>query len=194
MSCRAILQLVKGNLEIIPYTLLNDTLSFTFNTSGVSVIPAIGDIYTIDSTQFLVTSVDGSQITFQSYLKQNTDEQGAQVVPASGTLTRSTGTGDASITYSAFTSDYLYDTTDRDVKLRILTEVVDEPTPSQVVIEKTATQTGKGVGVFEFTVTETSDFTPGQYYGVLEIYRSDTDIIEQRDDEVFTVNISKNKV
>lgn len=205
MSCTDPLFIVRGNLVNIPITLNQEELSFVFTTSGVSSYPAIGDIYTraisniingesVTVAQFVVTSVSGAVVTMQSYLTSNTDDNGTTIISSSGTLTRATGSGDSSISYTSFTSDNLYDTSGRTVKMRILKNVVDSPAVSDIIVTKNATLISKGVGMFQFSVAETSTYPVGKWYGVIEVYRDAADILEQRDDEVFPVIIDKNKV
>jgi len=182
-----------------------DVLSFVFTCSGIVTPPAVGDIYikTINATidgevvttaQFVVTSVVGSVITFQSLLTSNTDDNGLTIISATGTITRSTGSGDTTLTYTSFTTTNYVDTTGKTIKLRILKQVVDSPAPADIIVTKNATMTAKGVGFFQFSVSETSTYPVGKWYGVIEIYTSATEIIEQADFEVFSVNIDKNKV
>ena len=205
MSCSEPINIVKGNLTTIPITLRLSVLSFAFTCSGIVTPPAIGDVYiqtvnvsintqTVTTVQFLVTSVVGSVVTMQSYLESNTDDNGVVIIPSTGTLTRSTGAGDVTLTYTAITTDNYVDTAGKTIKMRILREVVDDPTIDDIIDDKTATLTGKGTGFFQFTVAETTAYPVGSWYGVIELYTSTTNIIEQTDNEVFPVIINKNKV
>jgi len=205
MSCSEPINIVKGNIVNIPITLRLDVLSYVFTCSGIVTAPAVGDIYikTISATvngettttaQFVVTSVVGLVVTMQSLLASNTDDNGATIISATGTLTRSTGTGDATLTYTSFTTDNYVDTTSKTIKMRILREVVDSPAVADIIADKNATMTAKGTGFFQFSVAETSTYPVGTWYGVIEVYSSANNIIEQNDNEVFPVIINKNKV
>lgn len=200
MSCNEQLTLVRGTIQNIPVTLSLDVLSYVFTCAGVVTPPGVGDIYIqtvsapIVTAQFVVTSVSGSVVTFQSLLESNTNDNGTTIVSATGTLTRSTGSGDVTLTYTSFTTDQYVDTAGKTIKLRILKQVVDNPQPADIIADKTATITAKGVGFFQFSVAETSTYPVGNWYGAIEIYTSATDIIEQSDQEVFAVRIDKNKV
>lgn len=197
--------IVRGNLESIPFELYFDVMSITFTTSGVSTAPSIGDIYlysanntidgyTVTSIQLVVTSIDGDDITFQSYLESNKDDYGNTIISSTGTLIQSTGGGDATLTYTGLSTDYYYDTAGRTVKLRILKNIVDSPDSEDIIITKNATITSKGIGVWEFSVAETSVMPVGNWFGVIEIYRNSTDVQEQTDNDVFPIVIDKNKV
>jgi hypothetical protein len=193
MSCSEPINIVKGNIVNIPITLRLDVLSYVFTCSGIVTAPAVNG-ETTTTAQFVVTSVVGLVVTMQSLLASNTDDNGATIISATGTLTRSTGTGDATLTYTSFTTDNYVDTTSKTIKMRILREVVDSPAVADIIADKNATMTAKGTGFFQFSVAETSTYPVGTWYGVIEVYSSANNIIEQNDNEVFPVIINKNKV
>jgi hypothetical protein len=69
---------------------------YEYTVSGVTVAPTAGAVYTDGYKNFTVIS---SSITLGS---GTINTYGLQAPPASGTITKVSGTGDASITYSAF--------------------------------------------------------------------------------------------
>lgn len=72
----------------------NWNISFTFTITSPSVAPTSGAIYTNNNAVFICTYTSGT--TFVAF--------GGAVPAASGTLTKVSGTGDATLTFSAFTS------------------------------------------------------------------------------------------
>jgi len=68
---------------------------YTFTVSGVSVYPAVGDVYSQNGVDYTVISAGGGSIAVY----------GVTISEASGTLTRVSGSGDASITFSAVADD-----------------------------------------------------------------------------------------
>ncbi len=76
----------------------------TFTVSGVTTDPTAGAVYRINGVDHYVISESGTPST--SIVM--TRPAGA-VLPASGTMTKQSGTGDATITYSAYTEDVAMD-------------------------------------------------------------------------------------
>lgn len=68
---------------------------YTFTVSGVSVYPAVGDVYSQNGVNYTVISAGAGEIAVY----------GVTIAEASGTLTLVSGSGDASITFSAVADD-----------------------------------------------------------------------------------------
>lgn len=68
---------------------------YTFTVSGVSVYPAVGDVYSQNGVDYTVISAGAGEIA----------AYGVTISEASGSLTRVTGSGDSSITFSAVADD-----------------------------------------------------------------------------------------
>ena len=71
-------------------------ISWNFIVSGVSSLPAVGDVYTVGSVPYTITLSLPTGFTSGTIAAS-----GASIPPASGTLIRAAGNGSASISYSA---------------------------------------------------------------------------------------------
>lgn len=101
MSCSTPLQIKIGSDNTFGIQIFSESVSWSFTSSGLSVAPAPGDIYYSGANVFRITSVDGATVrAFSDILIEYQSE-----LAATGTLTRSSGSGDAAITYTARTAN-----------------------------------------------------------------------------------------
>lgn len=75
-----------------------DGVAWDFTVSGVTTAPAVNSTYTNNGSTFIVTWTSISGGAGHVYTRRNA---GTNAPDASGTLTKASGTGDASISYSA---------------------------------------------------------------------------------------------
>jgi hypothetical protein len=102
MSSR--IEVIQNTDNPIPMVFESENKQVAFVTSGMVTLPAVGDRYKNNGTIYTISSISGSTI----YTSSNSNED---PTTSSGTLTRITGAGDSSITFTSFTSSNLVDLT-----------------------------------------------------------------------------------
>ncbi len=78
--------------EAIGMRLVTSPSSYDFAVSGIAVLPTVGAVYSNNGNNYTVISADSSHLLLS----------GANTPSASGTLTKQSGTGDASITFGSW--------------------------------------------------------------------------------------------
>jgi len=89
----------KGNDERIDFSFKSQNLNFTFQSNTLSVLPVISDTYFYKDILFVVTSTTVSSVSLQSNVDSASD------IPATGTITRADGAGDATINYTSYSTN-----------------------------------------------------------------------------------------
>lgn len=98
----AIASTYNANLRLTTVTVTGALLGLTFTVSGITVTPTAGATYTTAGNTYTVTA---ASIALGVGIVTMTQTPGTAFIPgATGTLTKTGGTGDASIAYSAVTS------------------------------------------------------------------------------------------
>lgn len=180
----------RGDSVAQSYNFSSPTYSFSLATSGLTVAPAIGDSYIQGTILLYVTNVSGSVVTLVSGETTNS-------LTATGTITKVTGTGDTTITYTSKTASLATNLTGATVKFIILKNLVNEPSSGEILLPaKTLTianATG-GIASLYLTPTETLSLAVGSYYGVFQISFGSTIVNEQLDSQYVVINVNKQKL
>jgi hypothetical protein len=182
---------VRGNTQNWPLNFTTATFSYALTTSGVSSYPTVGDIYSVSNVILFVTSITSNVISFQS-------DALADVLATTGTLTKFSGTGDTTISYTTKTVNQVADITGMTVNFRVIRYIQDTP-PSGDIILPTVSITNHilpklGKTVLQLTGTQTASLEIGNFVGVLELVNSNGQKAEQFNEQTFDVTIQENKI
>jgi len=177
----------RGDTPTIPLKIKTGKYSYVFTTTGIVTAPAVGDIYIIGDENFYVYAINGNDISCFSNLATDT-------LSATGTLTRATGTGDTSISYTAKTSSLYVDLTGLTIRFTILTSAINEPTGGQILLApQTMTINGENAFV-TLTSTQTLALPVAKAMGFFEIKNGSNYITETLDTGYLLININKEKI
>ena len=180
----------RGDSVTQSYNFNSATYSFSLTVTGLVTAPAIGDSYIQGSILLYVTNVSGSVITFVSGETSNS-------LASTGTVTRITGSGDATITYTSSTGSLATNLSGATIKFIILKHLVNDPASGEILLPaKTLTIANAvaGVASLYLTPTETLSLPIGSYFGIFQISYGTTIVNEQLDAQYVVVNVNKQKI
>lgn len=160
-------RIVYGDTVNIDITAVSRNKSVYFTVTLPSVAPTAGALYR-DSDGVLYTVSQYSSLVLYTTSNSDTNPRNS-----SGTLTKISGTGDATITYSAYESNNIIDLTGSTIYLYVKKKVTD--TNAQAVYNTSISShvyATKGLSRWSISVADWasfSNFLPGHYVLIAQI-------------------------
>lgn len=179
-----------GDSVIRSLGLNSPTYQYTLTTTGVSVMPAVGDEYLQGSIQLYVFAVSGSTISFAT--AKETDS-----LSSTGTVTKVVGSGDNSITYTAKTASKRVNLTGATCKFSIIKDPDLPPTGTNLILSPvtlTISSATNGLVTLYLTPIQTSTLPTGSYKGVFQVSYGTAVSNESLNSQCIPVLIDDNKI